>query len=262
MKLTKVIQYDIPATALFEGNILDPTTRRNESMEKYSLKVLFLFLPYRVKRDVLTSEFYTDQLWHCVAPGLIKEHAYVFLQNMQDANTNNLKNMMSFDYFQRNTAPLVEDISNNIYNSNENVDKEVPMLQLNILADLSNDIDQYITSETDNEPTYNSIPTDFNGSPLRDKVGDKCRPEGFPNLANVDIEVNGNFVFSNVVPNLKDRIQAQFLSDPSWDRLVAILICHNQQIWKSFWELTGQQQDVTVLEANGSAKSIIDWSVK
>jgi hypothetical protein len=96
-KLIKIYQYDFPDSAMFEGNILDPETEVNEHMEKYSLKVLLLFLPYREKSDILPTELYTTRLRQCILLGSIKESAFIFLQNLHDTKSNNLRNMSSND---------------------------------------------------------------------------------------------------------------------------------------------------------------------
>jgi Helitron helicase-like domain at N-terminus/PIF1-like helicase len=269
-KLTKVIQYDIPDTAMFEGNILNQDTSINESMERYSLKVLLLFFPYRQKSDILPNEFYTEHLRHCVAQGLIPEAAFTFLQNLQDTKANNLRNMLSTDDLQRNTDTPQTDANNPINNRNEHEDEdedddeEEQLLQLRSLAELSDDIDQYINGATEDEENCNDIPLMFQCTELREKGGDKCGSEGLPDLANLDIEVNREFVATSIAPNILAPIQDQFIcrENPTQDRLVAILICQNQHIQKSFGELTGQQDTVTVLQANGSVKSIRDWSQK
>jgi Helitron helicase-like domain at N-terminus len=201
-RLAKVFQYDFPDTALFEGNILDSEVDINEFMEQYSMKVLLLFFPYRTKLDILPNEFYTEKLRYVITEKLIKKSAFVFLQNVQDSKSNNLRNMSSADDLQRSTeTPSVDNFHQILYD-NYVEDDETPLVQLSNLEDLMLDTDQYILDTIDLKKHINSIPTMFSCKQLRAKGAYNCGIQRLPNLKNTYIAVDCNFVTFNTVANV------------------------------------------------------------
>jgi Helitron helicase-like domain at N-terminus/PIF1-like helicase len=265
-KLPKIYQCDFPDTAMFEGNILNTQTIINDYMEKYSWKVLLLFLPYRKKEDILKHEYYTETLRYAYNEKLIDKSAFVFLQNLQDCKANNLRNVSYTDDLQRKTQTPSSSTENSFSDHDIDEDDDISTsMQLNDLADLSYDMDQYIVDPTDiTNQTYDTIPSTFSCIDLRNKGCEKCGFEKLPIMKNIIFPINRNFVISNRIniDNIQPATQYIDRENPDSERLVYILFRYNEQITKSFTEITGQQENVIVYQPNGSAKSIVDWSRK
>ena len=110
--LVKVIQYDFPDTATFQGSLLDTSIPNNLVMEQYSKLALTLFHPFRTRDDLVENGSFTERLRHLLTttgPERIEESCRQFLQNIQDAKANSFRYLQNEDDLQRKTNKLKVD---------------------------------------------------------------------------------------------------------------------------------------------------------
>ena len=89
--MIQIYQYDFPDTADFEGDILNKNIKTNAQMETYAQLVLLLFLPFRIKSDILVNESFRERLCLAISENEITSANIEFLQNIQDAKSNSFR---------------------------------------------------------------------------------------------------------------------------------------------------------------------------
>ena len=264
--LPKVFQYDFPDSATFEGDILHPQTPINSSMEQYSKYVLLLFHSFRKKHDLMLNKSYTQKLRDLVLNGSIKQSAFKFLQNLQDSKSNNLRNTTVADELQRITT-LPSHLPNDSFLFTDNDDSsegDDEFLHLNDIFQQNHELDEYIHQGRNSDFEDNLIPSSYNCNDIINKGGNNCGTTKLPNFANANLANNNVFCTSNTPLPIETSPESLHTNrmPPTQSQLVSILFTHNNRQRRSFTEITGQKDSVSVYKPNGSAKSIIDWAVK
>ena len=263
-RLAKIYQYDFPDTAMFDGNILEYVTPINEYTEVYSNKVLLLFLPFREKNNLLLDNSYTKKFRQVVAENKFDDTIFRFLQNLQDTKSNNLRSSLTDDDLQRHT--LLPSNTHLPYNANihssDDDESTTSDVHLNDLLHLMEDVAQYISSETSPDNIYK--PLTYNCFGIRNKGRWQCGFSKLPVLDGIKMPVVHNFVTTTSTQILDDSNQTETIQriPPTQRQLTQILITHQGREHRSFGDITGQHENVSVCKPNGSAKSIIDWARK
>lgn len=264
-RLAKVYQHDFPDTAMFEGNILDYFTPINDYMEQYSFKVLLLFLPIREKQDMLLDNSYTKKLRQVVLDNKFDSTVFQFLQNIQDTKANNLRNSLTQDDLQRNTnTPDLDNTTPRNQTNDDNSEDQISVTHLNQLAQQMEDLQHYIDDTATTSAPLDSLPTSYNCAVIRKRGRFKCGSTKLPNFLGTRIPVAHDFVTNTFTPLLDDLQETHIIHrlQPNQTQLTQILITHQGLEQRSFGDITGQQQSVSVCKPNGSARSIIDWARK
>jgi Helitron helicase-like domain at N-terminus/PIF1-like helicase len=264
-RLAKIYQFDFPDTALFDGNILDTLTPINEYTELYSNKVLLLFLPFREKANLLLDNSYTKKLRMVVAENIFDNTVFCFLQNLQDTKANNLRCSLTDDDLQRHTTTPSHRESftyNPIRESTIDDDSTTSDIHLNQLVQYMEDIAQYIDSDTTENNMYK--PSTYSCMGIRTKGRWDCGFTKLPELHGTSLPIVHDFVTSTSTHFVDESIQTDTIHrlPPTPQQLTQILITQQGQEQRSFGDITGQHETVSVRKPNGSAKSIIDWARK
>jgi Helitron helicase-like domain at N-terminus/PIF1-like helicase len=260
--LAKIYQHDFPDTATFGGDITNINTKINDYMEQYSMNVLLLFYPFRNKADLLLNNSYTEKLRKLVHDGTFTEPVFSFLQNLQDCKSNNLRNVLVGDELQRTTLQPDNNESSNTTYDNTNTFEEEQLLHFNEISQENDDLEDFLADEAYTEPNYNDIPTEYTCSVLRSTGRHGCGFSKLPDFSTVTLPNTSNFVTS-AAPSDEPFTNIQPPSQrppPKREDLVSILFLNTAFQQRSFLDVTGQTDLVSVLDPNGSAKSIVNWA--
>ena len=270
-KLLKVYTYDFPDTDLFGGNIMDDGIEINAHMESYARLANTLFVPFRKKSDIQDVESYTNKFRNAVNDGLINDEALSFLQNIQDVKINSFRCNTVADELQRCTEAYVPPTDELLrrrmdddLNEEEEDDETGPQLDA-YLAALNSDI-QPAVEQHDVDPVT-MIPKKHNMETILEKGS---HAGGFEHIAamkpvaasndateqlviegtngmdgNIDTDDNGTNIPNNPKPSIRE--------------LTTVAMTHTTRRQRSFADIT-KTANTTVIEANGSAASIIEWA--
>jgi hypothetical protein len=266
--LVKIHQYDFPDSANFNGSILDSNCNINEDMEMYCEQVLLLFYPFRRKEDLCLENSYTKKLRDAISSGQITELAFTILQNIQDTKSNSFRMTITKDELQRETEALE---SEEMINHSDEIQSDMDTNDINgidleqFLLDLNEDTENGDLTE-DNE----NIPFKYNCKTLRNKGRLKCGYDCLPDIATCNIQNNA---FIDVLEMNNDLENEQLTNDgyssteqthhtPTKQDIIYVLITKSQYHMRTFEDITDNTVPVSVMLANGSVKSIIDWSMK
>jgi PIF1-like helicase len=264
--LAKVFQYDFPDSATFEGDILLCNTPINSYMEQYSKYVLILFHPFRNKNQLLLNGFFTHKLRKVVADGHLHDSACTFLQNLQDTKSNNLRNSSVTDELQRTTTlPSHLPIDSVLIQENDDSsESEYDFLHLNDILQTGDEFDDYVHLGPNTDHDYNVLPQSYNCDDIRNKGRDDCGTSRLPDFTKNIIPTTNDFCISNTPSTLDPSTQTRdkYRTSPTQTDLVSILFTHKDKQRRSFTDITGQKNRVSVYKPNGSAKSIVDWAKK
>jgi len=206
------------------------------------------------------------------------------LQNVQDARSNCFRVTMVEDDLQRVTVPFkasgAPDVSAGSHSDDDDVDDD-RTLQGQKLDDLLRLLNMEADSarmssgsDRDNPEATSrgSLPSSLNLNAMRQKgvlqCGYECLAEMTGNLqpgAPPVIEVEQ----TTAAPNLQsvdgavtDDLQQQQQTPPNQRDIVTLLMNRTTRRSRTFEEISKSKEPVNVLEANGSVKSIIDWTKK
>jgi hypothetical protein len=268
--LVKIFQYDFPDTAEFGGSIL--TGDVTEAMEKYSELVLLLFVPYRKYEDLTQRGSFTLKLRQCI--GLLQQRHRDFLQNVQDSKSNSFRNTRLEDDLQRVTTSVHSSDYEEAYDALEEDgdDEETGLLHGTMLDDF---LDLLNDSSNDTEETADVAFTtmdSLNLSSIKDKGRHNCGYSGLTDMHLPPEDQEDNF---DLVTTVEEDTNAEATADGEDDNsvtdqrtnvckgdLVRIIMERSSRVTRSFHDITGQDEEVDVLQANGSVKSIVDWARK
>jgi len=217
--------------------------------------------------------YYTEKLRMAIADGSIRDESFAYLRNMQDTRSNSFRIQRVEDDLQRNTKlmrntegatyDIMEEENNNDETNNHNLDE-----LLDLLDDEVNDHDELFEGTDTNQ----SLPQSISLKAIRNKGAERC---GYNCLAGMKLNsVDCDGLFLEVDESLLQQTEPEpeQLNDqddampndvtPTQHDIVTVLVTKRTRRNRTFEEITKSTEIVNVLEANGSAKSIIDWAIK
>ena len=266
-QLVKVTQYDFPDTASFASLLTDMYGDINESMEQYSLQVLLLFHSYRTNEDMQLENSFTKKLRHLIQTDQLHVKAPAFLQNIQDSKSNNYRVALTNDDLQRHTSPPYMGEDKPSHNADE---------QMETCTDNTNqvDIDELMaTLELEHRGDDEECDRDgailhhYSSQIIRNKGRLECGYKAMPEINTTQIDTREFVEYST--PDLMNDTQAdaENLDEatyvPTRKEIVKVLI---QNVSRSKQVLIHVQNNKSkkqsVLQPNGSARSIVNWSIK
>ena len=264
--LPKILQYDFPDTATFGGNILQPETRITSATETYSCHVLLFFHAYRSLADIMLHGTYTLKLREAVRNGAFPPSVFEFLQNLQDARSNCMRTGRTDDDLQRCTEPFMP--ADAAFDAQQSDDDE------SINDDVHGEALDNLLREFDREAelasryTSSDVPVKLDLTPLRDKGSHKCGYECLDHADTMhyqDKPLHETLTGTEGAPVPNEAQNESMLEEdrmPGKADLVKVLIQRRQRRRRTFQDIIGSEEPVDVLEANGSVKSIMDWSCR
>jgi hypothetical protein len=250
---------------------LADSTIITETIEKYSQLALLLFCPCRKLKDITLDGSFTRRLRAAATSGVFSTKAQDFLQNIQDTKSNSFRVSNLQDDLQRNTEPLhavhaSEHTLGYEEHSNEEVEeavgKDIDTL-LNVLA-----LECGINGETQihEEEDSSVIPQSISFQNIRQKGCERC---GYECLA--QMQTSAHDPHASIVEVGTERHDLADGSSkpcstvqdkpPTFHDIVKVLINRKTRRCRTFQAIsTNDSAMVTVLEANGSAESVVDWA--
>jgi len=267
--LSKVLQYDFPDTANFHGSMLEEHFIENESTETYCELAMLLFLPYRVLHELLPpGHLFTSRFREVVANGLIGDEELQILQNIQDVKSNSFRVTRLEDSLQRNTECYMPQNPDGDSRAEEETEDNT-MLQGQHLDDILALLESEESDMSeDTEAAPNSLPASVSFRQLRQKGRHKC---GYERLAKMTATlapslstfVATDLTYEGALPrsNQTDDEGSPFPRGlPTKSDIVKLLLERRTRRQRSFSDISGSNEPVDVLEANGSVQSILDWA--
>ena len=136
------------------------------------------------------------------------------------------------------------------------------LLDLNQFPDDDDDLDQYTANHNDTNVNFEKIPQAYCNNIIRSHGTHKCGFSKLPDFSKTRFSFHSNFIVPATStfhdpPEQPVQIHRQ---QPSPKQLVDILFTRSGQKQFSFLDITGQSELISLLEPNGSAKSIINWA--
>lgn len=260
-------RFCFPDTSEFGGNIMNENFVPNESSERYCMYASILFCPFRTLEDLKLDNSYTAKFRFLVQTGVITKDHVRLLQNMQDTQRNSFRHKLFDDDLQRGTnafepADALFDNMGQEDDSDEEDTSENEKGQIDMDAFLEETCNDAANRNRTNNP--NEIPSSMFFEKLKDKGTLKC---GYEMLAQLStsagdqsfVERRHGQMMNDEEPMDDDNISINILKQ---SEIVSILLSRTQMRKRSFNSTTGKNEKIDVLEANGSAKSIIDWGRK
>jgi len=228
---------------------------------------------YRTLADITINGSYTLKLRDLRANNLLTVEATEFLQNIQDSAYNSFRsNTGTGDELDRKTEPYQlnnDDGGNQSMDTDENDDSNLLSgLELdNLLALFDQDVDDPISANS------TDIPGCYSVRKLKQKGKQQC---GFKDLADMNVttrDARPIFEYSNSSPNSNATNAGQTQQTatsphttkqkpPTATQIATILLTTVTRRTRTFHEITNNNDQVDVLDANGSVRSIIDWAQK
>ena len=196
-----------------------------------------------------------------VASNRISEISFKFLQNMQDAKSNNLRNVSVTDELQRTTMAPSSTQLDTAHGIDEEEETELH-LHLNNFLELSDELDQYIAGGTTDSTNATFIPETYNCQEIRSNGGHKCGFSKLPDFNTITYPSETNFCINDAGFTYDDFTQPTCTArlPPNQQQLMEVIFTHNGQQQQSFGKITGQTDSVSVHKPNGSSKSIVNWA--
>ena len=261
-KLVRICQYDFPDTKCFGGNVLDDTATINASMEIHCRNVLLLLFPFRSKDDLIIEGSYTKRLHSVIYNHELEKTKFeYFLNNVQNCEANCLHVPAQKDKLEENTK---------MYSSEWNmIQEEEEEDQQNMTGELTGDTLTEFLRLLNQEDISDAIldPKVIDLSFLRKKGRHAC---GYENLAQLSNETDGSEYF---ISNSEMSIPEDLCTNENNDHgstesvleavrksdIVSILLTKTNQQQKNIMQIVKNAAAIQLCDANGSAKSIIEW---
>ena len=262
--------YCFKDSANFGASILDTEAIVTEEMEEYSRYALLLFLPYREHNDILENGSYTSRFRTAVFNNEICLDDLRYLQNLQDTCRNCLRHPMKNDDLQRDTVPFEtnEEVLLPLIEEEEQEVEDEPTPDERVGEDLDEFIER-LCSEADisfREETEEIIPSSMCFNEIKQKGSKRC---GYELPTRITVSEDDSADPFIVVPSVEDStsnntsgINSNNENRVYRNELVRLLLTKVHRRARSFSQITGKDKSFDVLDANGSAESIIDWAKK
>ena len=267
-KLVRICQYDFPDTKCFGGNVQDDTATINAGMEIYCRNVLLLSFPFRSKNDLIIEGSYTKKLCSVIHNHELEKPKFeYFLNNVQNCKANCLRVPAQKDELEENTQ---------MYSSEWNMiqDEEEEEDQQNTTGELTGDTLTEFLQLLNQEDISDAIldPKVIDLSFLQKKGRHAC---GYENLAQLSIETGGSeYIISNTEisrsiaealctnENNNHGSTESVLEAVRKSDIVSILLTKTNRREKNIMQIVKQAAAIQLCDANGSARSIIEWGCK
>lgn len=272
--LAKIYEKDFPDSSNFNGNILINDTPITQFTESYARQAMLFLFNFRKLEDIQENESYTIKFRNIIKAGKLSEHAKDILKNIQDTSCNAWRVRNIPDDLQQVTSKMghhqfvidESDYPNDEEELNKGTTSEHDEEWMETFIEhLDNEVSA--TDKHYNLEEQNDIPQTMHSVDIRNKGSDRC---GFEMLANMSIQncsesiiLTSNNTGTNTDITGDNLSKTDYLSTTPTPRILCELIMtKTDRITKSFKDITGLKTSPVVLEANGSAKSIIDWGIK
>jgi hypothetical protein len=265
--LIQVPQYSFTDSANFECNILLGTSPISEEIENYSHLVVLLFLPYRCDSDLKMDNKYTTLLRYVVQNDSIIPDYSNFLQNIQDSKANSFRFKLKGDELERSAEPFHDTLTQENLNES-NIEDAIPALNPNQLIDLTDFLNLENHQQCERFLPNNMNVINFSIDLLRARGIDSCGYDCLPLVQHTgDMDPLYSEAQSLIIlsenNNTTDRAQPNSVETISMEKdWIALVMGYDQEVSMNFSEITGNDENIDVALANGTAKSIVDWAVK
>ena len=279
--IVKVYQWDFPDTASFGAkNILHNDTIITEKMEQYAEMVLLLLTSFRKLNDLRVDGSYVKKFRLLYQNEKIRDTEMRYLQNLQDSKANNMRHYeagLSRDYlcrrtemYQQSTMEVKINETNDIYGEDNEDDSEIDENE----AIFAQDFCDLIIHNNANKENIECM----NFKAIKDRG---CNDAATRNIASVDFD--DKWTTAPEKAYAIDQQNGQSLNDLSCENegnsqdvareylrkvdIITLMAERRTRIQRSFGDIVsnndgaGVQQNVKdVCDADGTAKSIIDWA--
>ena len=263
--IPRVLQKIFPDTASL-GDLLDNDASVTIAMESYARTILLLFHNYRSASDLLLEGSCTTLLRRLYGIGKLHPKAPSFLQNVQDARYNFLRRRNKEDALQRDTLIYVppkyakdllgpmEDRQEDNADNPDNMDEIQAQLFLQML-------DAEATSTNISDPSPDPTISGFNFKTLRDsghhQSGHKDIADAPPSCPE---DVN-SFLSTQASPSPNPNTATSTdttnqTPEPITKQKIRVALTMRA---RRIQYIDSMKKDVTLLDASGSAASIIQW---
>jgi PIF1-like helicase/Helitron helicase-like domain at N-terminus len=258
--IVKISQFQIPDSALFNGNFLLPSTEINAHTEKYCEYMLMLFIPFRSQQDLMIEFSFTKKFQSLYALRQFNDNITQYLQNIQNTKSNNFRSRFILDELQRNTSTPSN--SSQPHTVNNEQDMQMQVAESNF-EDYFATIENYISNLNSNDQIDHSqaIPSKLYCSKIRNRGRFKCGYDKLPTCFPAISNQQSNFIVARshstiIAENIATGC-CEIQQRPTQQMILSIINTENTPIIIS--NVTGHSS-VEVFPANGSIKSIISWS--
>jgi len=258
--LPKIYQKSFPDAAAYNGDsILSTDVTPTDEMEEYSRATLLLFTPFRSLIDLHINCSFTEKLRDLVRRNHFSFEDFGFLQNIQDTAHNCWRKHDLQDDLQRHTKLAGNHEFDRVLFPNENPEEEdvIRPLDYDIAEELMEALNQTVPLRPEQTPSR------LDSAAIRNAGTHRSGHEGL-SPRNIKNETSSQFILAeeNAPSENLSEERAGLAGKPSGKDLSSIIVSKTSRMTKSFEEITGKAEEVHVLQANGSARSIIDWSTK
>lgn len=249
---------------------MDAATLITTSMEIYSELILLLFTPFRTLNDIQdASGSFTKKLREVFRAGGINQESIQFLQNIQDAKANCFRAGRPDDLLQTTEPFMPADsaFDHNQSDEKEDDEEECPGLEGAELDALLELLGEGSDQAEDGEGNNCVLPESLNLAPMRQKGRHEACYKHLAEMQTTNptgttaFEVTGNTYMEEDEGGGNSEEELDQVSPKKKD-LVAILGSKNSRRTYSFADIIKNSEPVQLLEANRSARSIIDWGRK
>ena len=258
--LLKVFQYEFPDTAEFGGSLLEETTEINMEMEGYCKLAVLLFVPFREMLDLQENGSFTLCLREAVKEGHIGKVEQQFLQNLQDTRSNSFRVTKVEDDLQRRTQLI--STSNDSQEWSSDMEENIEGHGIDELLQCLEDEMEMTDYENQDEATDWETPCSINFTPLRSKGSERC---GYKDLAGMGLnertafealmEVENEGVTATEEGNMpENEVVVEPVTVPTQHDIVTVLVSKTSRRRRTFREIIGNTEAVSVLEAKWLSK--------
>ena len=263
--IAKTFERDFPDSANFGGDILSPRTLITEDAERYARQVLLLFWHYRTHDDLLVNGKYTDKLREITQHNKLSRQAQTFLQNLENHAYNTWRIKTTKDDLQRCTVLQARhEFEADLYpDEDDNDEEQESSLEYSEIEQLLEQIDAAASRTTNVD---GGIPDSVDPAPIKN-LGTHC--SGYECLSQLTIneDLRHDFISnaedipsSNTNANTDEAFNHGTI--PTCKDVAYLLMTKTARRTRKFAEISRTKKPVSVLQANGSSKSIVDWANK
>ena len=299
VKLIQIARKWLPDTGTLEGSLQD-ATRLSPHTEEYCRRALMLCVAFRQLQDLRLigqrttaliarpalneqeKEFaenlnrdgsYTDYFMSCITDGTIDKEDIEYLQNYQDCIYNGYRTPKIGDALERQSEVYKKGASDTIDDVEDEDDEDDEPVSQQPLDDFDEELMKLIfdelCSESPTSETQCKPPNIFSTVDMKTKVRSTLRPnqiarmDPFKVKEMKDADPNMHWIetMSPLVVSQRDQNQNTLKPPPASRKhknIVEIIITETTRLVRN----TDYMENKEVMQANGSAKSIVDWSTK
>lgn len=260
--LAKTYERDFPDPSTFDGNILSDTTPLTLLTEKYAKQVLMFFTPYRTLTDLMEESSFVIKLRSIVLQDKLSPQAKQILQNITNTAYNAWRIKNTQDDLQRHSmlqAPHEFEFELFPEDAEEEIETDKKEIEFETIEELLKQIDETMSDTASSK----DIPTKFDGKTIK---GIGSHMAGYEYLSQITLPREYSRDFITCQDNTSDgqttANESRSRSGPNpRQRDVAYLIINRRsRKTRTFVDITKSQTPLQIMEANGTAASILDWA--